>query len=225
MTTDYKSVLAKAIEAQERKAYCFKVNDILHLPGKAVQAIAVRVPVKSEDDDAIVAAHKYVAECAKRAGDGEAAAKADLELINDAKIREILWRACREVDPASVAATPDDPSQWKAAMWGAFPGPSWMRERLTTDQLAAVFNLLLEVRRKEAPSQEDISDEAVEAVVEMCGKHAGDDIPEAVMAGMSRTKITHLVVLLSTKLLQTRVSVDTLLKQIEASDTHTPDAA
>jgi hypothetical protein len=217
-TKDYKSALAQAIESQPRKAYCFRVDGFFKAGSKVVPAVAVIRSNKNEDDDAIVAAHKYVAEKAKAAGDGAAEAKSEGDLLTDAKNVEIIYRLCREVDLASVVAAPDDPSAWKATQWGAFPGPDWMRKNLSSDQLAALLHLILEVKRKEAPDPGDIDDDAMETIVKLCNEHAATDVPEAVLARFSRVKLTHAIVLLSVKLTQARLSVDTLLAQAEAAE-------
>ncbi len=218
---DRKSALAKAIEDQPRKAYCFPVAGFFGLGGLAIHGVAIRRAVKTEDDAAIVAAHKYLAELSKSAGEGAAAAlKTEGDILGDAKILEIIFRLCREVDQDSIAAAPGDPSKWKASKenWLAFPGPQWMRDNLGTDQLATLLNLINEVRALQAPAPIDIDDAHVEAVIQMCADHMGDDIPEAVLAGFNRTKITHLVVLLSGKLQEARLSLDILIKQAEEAE-------
>lgn len=217
-TIDHKSALAKAIEDQPRKAYCFPVAGFFGLGGRAIHGVAIRRSNKTEDDSAIVAAHKYLAELTKAAGEDAAATlKTEGDILGDAKILELIVRLCREVDQDSIAAAPGDPSKWRATKenWLAFPGPQWMRDNLGTDQLATLLNLIHEVRNAQAPAPTEIDDAHVEAVVQLCNDHAGDDIPEAVMAGFSRVKLTHLVVLLSMKLQESRLAVDLLIKQAE----------
>lgn len=224
MTTDHKSALAAAIEAQPRAAHCFRLEGFYKAGGKVVPAVAVLRANISERDDAAWAAHKYVADGSKRAGEGAAEAKTDTDITIDAKNVELLYRLCREVDPASIAAAPDKPEAWKPLAvgsdanrtWAAFPGPQWMRDHLSSDQLAQLLALVVEVQRREAPDAGAIDDDAVEAVVKLCQDHAADDIPEAILDKFARTKLTHLIVLISVKLAQARLSVDTLLSQMDA---------
>ncbi len=220
-TQERKSALAKAIEDQPRKAYCFPVAGFFGLGGLAIHGVAIRRAVKAEDDAAIVAAHKYLAELSKNAGEGAAAAlKTEGDILGDAKILEIIFRLCREVDQDSIAAATGDPSKWRATKenWLAFPGPQWMRDNLGTDQLATLLNLINEVRAMQAPAPIDIDDAHIEAVVQMCNEHAGDDIPEAILAGFTRVKLTHSVVLISMKLQEARLSLDILMKQLEEAE-------
>ncbi len=53
----------------------------------------------------------------------------------------------------------------------------------------------------------------------MCADHAGDDIPEAMLAGVSRANLTHLVVLISAKLAAAQVSLETLMAELDARET------
>lgn len=214
-------MLAKAIEEQPRKAYCFPVAGFFGLGGRAIHGVAIRRSNKTEDDSAIVAAHKYLAELSKSAGEGAVATlKTEGDILGDAKILEIIFRLCREVDQDTIDAAPGDPSKWQAtkANWLAFPGPQWMRDHLGTDQLATLLSLINEVRAIQAPAPIEIDDAHIEAVVQMCNDHVGDDIPEAVLAGFTRVKLTHAVVLIALKLQETRLSLDILMKQLESAE-------
>jgi len=221
-TKDYKSALSYAMqeewEARFTTARCFPLTGFLGAGGKTVAAVAVLKSSVADRDDAAWAAHRYVAEGSKRAGDGATEAKTDPDITIDAKNVELIYRLCRDVDQGSIAAAPNDPSQWKATQWSAFPGPEWMRKHMTSDQLAVLLNLIIEVKNKDAPDPGDISDEVIEVIAAQCNEHASTDIPESVLSRFSRTTLTHAVVLLSVKLAQARLSVDTLLKQAEAAE-------
>lgn len=219
MTDPVLSPLAAAIAARPRPVHAFPVSGFFHLGGSAIHAIGLRVAVKAEDDAAIVEAHKYAHDATRGAGEAGASARTDADLLTDAKTIEALFRVCRAVtlDPQA----PEDMSLAKPTIYPAFPAPAWMRANLTTDQVAVLLNLYLETKRREAPAPPELSDEQIEALATMCGQHAGDSIPEAVLAGYPREFLTHAVVLLAVKLSEARLSVETLLQQHEALDAPT----
>ncbi len=151
---------------------------------------------KTEDENAIVEAHKHV--IAKAAG--VEAAKSDDDLLRDAKVIEILYRVCRDAE---------DPKQT------AFPGPQWMRDNITTDQLAVLFNLATEVRRLEGPTPRDMSDEELEAII-LLVVHAEDSVlRERFYAGCSRESATQACVLLALKLDESRKALAVMSAKVE----------
>jgi hypothetical protein len=213
-TKERVSALEQALTERERKTYCFPVH-FLVFPGKPMLGVGIRVATRTEDDEAIIEAHKHAV---KKAGDPNSAAVTDPDLITDAKTVEALYRICREVDPESIKANPDQPDKWATTQYAAFRGPSILRDKLTTDEIAFLLALYLEVKRKEAPGATEISDETVEALAESCALNADNDVPEAVLAKYPRTFLTHSLVVLSVKLVTAREACEELLKDIEARD-------
>ncbi len=202
-TTEPKSTLAAAIEARPRALHVFPVSGFFGLGDAPILSVAVRVARKADEDAAVVAAHKHAAEATKVGGESAAAAARDIDLLGDAKVVEILYRTLRnEKDPR----------------YAAFPSPGWMRSNIGTDQLAALMDLVREVRVKESPRPREIDDRAIEALVSLCGEHAADDIPEAVLAGYTREFLTHAFTLVCEKLRAARLSVDVLLEQRESAE-------
>ncbi len=134
---DRKSDLATAIEAANasRPANVYPVAGLFGLAGKPIHKVAFRVNLKSEEDRAIVQAHRYAI---KLAGDVEAV-RTDDGLLLDAKGRHALFEACREV-------TTDEQGNDTITPWPAFPSGAWMAENLTTDQIAALLNLYNQTR-------------------------------------------------------------------------------
>lgn len=185
MADEHKSALALALEARERKVHPFDVTGFFGLGGKPMPQLAIRVPTKGEQDAAVVEAHRHAAAIS---GPVEAA-KSDGDLLDDAKIVEVLFRMCRDANDPKCPA---------------FPGPRWMRERLTTDQLGALMNLANEVRRAEAPGPQTIDDDLLEAFVSTAAFAAGSALPEAALAGCSREWLSQAFVLLSCKLQEAR---------------------
>jgi len=224
IVTERKTALERAIEARGEKVYTFPVSGFFGLGSKPILHIGFRMQGSLEDDAAVVAAHKYLDELTRGAGDAGAAARVDGDLLDNAKTVEALWRCTREAEEQ-----PEGSGQWKPTGYPAFMGGArWMREHLTKRELAMLLNLLGEAKRKDGLDRgiaEDIDDGAVEAVAKMCGEHAGNDIPEQMLAGTARHVLTHLVVLLSQKLAAARLSVETLLREQEALEATPPKSA
>jgi hypothetical protein len=209
---DRKGMLTPFVEAAGRKAHIFPVNDFLGPEQTRKLAIGIRVNRKFEDDDAFAKAHAYAARRAKDAGDGADAAKKDFDILGDAKLIETLWYACREV------VDPDDFSKG-VTEYNAFPGPEWMRKNLSSDQLAALWNLYLEARRKDFPARYNLEEDRIEALAEMAGKHADTDIPESVLGAYAREAVTHAFVVVSRWLWEARTASAALLAEYEKADT------
>lgn len=84
------------------------------------------------------------------------------EVYNNAKIVEVLLRACRQVEPKTnaVGKTYYDP---------LFIGGEQVRKLLTTDELASLFNAYQNTQFKFGPLWRMLDDEGVDAIIEkMC---------------------------------------------------------
>lgn len=122
--------LGAAIEAMGRPVEVYDVDGFFGPGNKPVPKLAIRVPSIGEQSAAVQDAHKALENAST-----EAAKSDDDALLNEKQV-ELLWRACRD------AENPKGP---------AFVGPKWMRDNLTTDQLAGLLNLLGLTRRKHGP--------------------------------------------------------------------------
>mgnify|MGYP004336917647 CR=1 FL=1 len=160
----------------------FDVADFFGLGDKPIRRIGVRVNTKQEQDDAILAAYKRIDAETKN---GAELARDDADITTDAKTIEVLFRACRDAD---------DPK------YPAFPGPAWMREHLTTDQIAIILNLYNEVVRYESPIRYELDDDKVEAIAKMASENAATDVADHVLAVYDREFLIQVVILLSVKL-------------------------
>ena len=180
-----KSKLALAIEQRERKTHEFEVQGFFALGDTEIQKIAIRVNTKSEDDASIVAAHRY-AHSFK--GEGVATARKDSDILTDGKAIEALFRACRS--PKEEGAKFEYP---------IFPGPSWMRENLTTDQIAILLNLYQEVRRVEAPVPWEITISQVMQLSQLCAEEALNDSPDTALAAQPKEWMVQAFIILSQK--------------------------
>lgn len=219
-----KTALEQAIEARGEAVYTFPVSGFFGLGNKPILHIGFRMQGSLEDDAAIDAAHRYLHDLTSGSGEAGASARADGDLLDNAKTVEALWRATREVEEH-----PPGSGQWRAVANPGYPafagGPAWMRKHLTKRELAILLDLLAEAKRLDGLKRgitEDVDDGSVEAVAAMCAQHVGDDVPETMLAGVARPVLTHLVVLLSQKLAAARLSVETLLAEQEARDAAFP---
>lgn len=168
----------------------FDVNGFFGLGDKPLPKVAMRLARKCEEDTAVRGAHEYVTKVAN----GLDAVKTDTDIVNDSKAIEILWRVCRD---------PDDPK------YPLFASPNRMREKLGTDHIACLMNLYDSVRTQDGGLLYDISDERVEAAVEVAARSAGTNLPEELFARMPRAYLIHLIVLISVKLAEARGPVFT----------------
>lgn len=217
-----KSELARAIEARGRHVRCAPLDDFFGPGGKPIGAVAFRVAVKADEDAAIVAAHRHAVEASKAGGDGAAAARADGDLLGDAKTIEALYRVCMAAEADGAGGwrlrTKPRPDGAGVITYSAFPSPGWMRSNLTTDQLAYLMHGYLEVRAEASPGgRQDLSDETIDALVEACATHAGNDLPELMLAKVSRVQLTHAFVMVSERLQEARRAVETLLAERSAT--------
>lgn len=206
----YVSPLAAAIQARPRPQHVFDVAGVFSVEGVDVAQIAFRAPVKAEDQAAIVAAHEHVfGATAKMSDEGaRAAARTDAEILTDEKLIQAIWRSARWVPTEGATETSNYP---------AFPSPTWMRDHLTTEQLAYLLNLTMVARDRERPGgPRQVEDETVEAVAKLCAENASNDAPDVFLATRSRQELHFLIVRLSEKLAGARESVETLLATQEA---------
>lgn len=198
MSTDKKSKLVEAIEKRARKQYHFRVSDFLGLPGPQVEHINFRVATKAEEDDAIVAAHRYVQEKA-----ASTEAKADLDLLTDAKTSHILFEVCRDPNIENGHA---------------FLSAQWMREHLTTDHLMCLLNLYNETRKKEGPHPSVVDSDTLDAHVALCvsAVEAEEPIPQWLLAAWNREALSEAFVGLSVKLDAVRKEADAAHDEIKS---------
>lgn len=182
---DRKSELATAIEAANasRPANVYPVAGLFGLGGKAIHKVAIRVNLKSEEDRALVQAHRYAI---KLAGDVEAVRTSD-GLLLDAMARHALFEACREV-------TTDDKGNDTITQWPAFPSGAWLAENFTTDQIAGILNLYNQTRAEQAGWLEDFSAETIEDMLDVAAQ-AGDRnaVARAGLAQLPREQIQYLL--------------------------------
>ncbi len=202
------SDLARALHGRGRPSRVFQVEDhfgLINLAGKRTSTLAMQILSIGEEGEAVDAAHKTRSEHSKRAGDGRDDARRDPGAFEREQNIEALMRACRMVDEKG------QPTQW-----AAFPGVSWVRRELSTDQIACLLALYDELKRKHGTVKLDIDADTVGVIAKLLQEHVGDDIPESFLAPYPRWFLTHLAVLLSVDLGQAKKSVDLLLEARDA---------
>lgn len=187
-THDPASPLVAAIQARPRPCVEFDAGGFLGLAEKPIGKYRIRVAVKAEIDRAIVAAHAYVRDRTA----GNAVAATDEDILRDNKTIAILHSVCRDF------AAPD--------AFTAFPSPAWMRETLTTYQIAVLLNHYNEVVRTSQPVESVIDDARVEAVASYCAKNASNDTPNKALMAFSREQCAEILVRLSVKLFEERAA-------------------
>ena len=203
-----KSLFAQAIDERksQRVVEGFDVSGFFGLADRPLPHIGCRVPTKGEQDRAIIAAHKYIAEIANNAGAGSDSAKSDRDLTQDAKTAAAIFECFREMVP-----DPDDPKKWIHADWPAFPSPRWAIENLTPEQIAVLLNLANEFRAKQAPSPIGLDDDTVEDYIAVC---VTQNNPEYLLVGLSREYLVQLQILTSARLAASRNEVSRLADEL-----------
>jgi hypothetical protein len=200
-----------SIEADGAFVRCYEITNLFGVGNRPIRAIGIRLNRKREEDAAVVAAHKYAARITSDAGDARDAAMRDMDLLGDAKVVQALWRACREVvDPSDLSKG--------IGKHPAFTTDDWMRDNLTTDQLAMLMNLYAETRKAAYPERWDLSEDRIEALLTMAAKTSESDIPEAMLAPYAREQVTHAFVYAAERLHETRASLEVLFAQIDERD-------
>jgi hypothetical protein len=203
--------LDQIIEADGPFVRCYEITGFFGPGNRPIRAIGIQLNRKRAEDAAVVAAHRYAARITADAGEGRDAAMRDMDLLGDAKVVQALWRSCREVQD------PNDLSKG-IGKHPAFPTDDWMREHLTTDQLAMLMNLYAETRKAAYPDRWDLSEDRIEALLTMAAKTSDSDIPEAMLAPYAREQVTHAFVYAAERLGEARTSLETLFAQIDERD-------
>jgi hypothetical protein len=185
LTDTHKSALALALEARERKCHEFEAANFLGAGAKPIGKVAIRIATKAEQDRAVLAAHAYVEKLAKGAQVDPRLVADDRDILTDAKTCHILHEVCRDsTDPK----------------YPAFPGPVWMIEHLSTDEIAVLLNHYTEVLRTSGAIESDFSPDRVSAIACLLAEHADTDGPNLYLLRYTREQLTELCVLLAIKL-------------------------
>ncbi len=209
---DRKSELATAIEAANASRPCnvYPVAGLFGLGSKPIHKIAIRVNLKSEEDRALVQAHRYAI---KLAGDVEAVRTSD-GLLLDAMARHALFEACREVTTKQTPLGEEDTIE----KWPAFPSGGWMAENFTTDQIAGLLNLYNQTRAEQAGWLEDFSAETIEDMLDVAAQ-AGDRnaVARAGLAQLPREQIQYLLERAAVQLRAAKADLAALAKVDDAA--------
>lgn len=194
------SALAARIAARERHCFEFEVA-FLGLGGNPLPKLAMRVATKAEQDRAVIGAHRYVEELATGARVDAKVATEDRDIITDAKTCFILFEVCRDAQ---------DPK------YPAFPGPKWMVEHLSADELGVLLNLYGEVLRKTGTYDFDLGPEALLTLGQALAATATSDAPNALLARYTREQLGEVCIRMA-------VVMDELREQLADADKRVAD--
>jgi hypothetical protein len=191
------SRLADMIAKRERRMHVYDIGGFFNLRGDAIPKLAVRVPLKGEQDKAIDAAHKAITD---RVASAESA-KSDEDIIRDLKILHIVWASCFDT---TVKQKPDGSGNYHDP---AFPAPEWMRDNLKTEEIAVLLNLLNLARRDEGPGPPDCDDITVETFVNMVVEAGGTEASAELLAACGREFCVELFMKTAKKLFAARAEL------------------
>lgn len=195
--SEEQSELLTAIQERKRPVHEFEVNGLVGLSKEPIRKVAIRVATKREQDLAIAGAHAYVAKLAEKTP----SVASDPDVLLDAKACYILATVLR--DPG----TESDPN--RSDKMPIFPTGEVIADKLSTEQIAALIALANQVRRIESPAAEEIGEDLVQAVVQLCSSLSDTDLPEAALARFTRVQLEQLIILLCMRLDTARKIADT----------------
>ena len=173
------SALEQALEKRERRFFEFDVTDVFGLDGEARHRIAIRAPNRDEEDRAVDGAHEYAAK--KSEG-----ARTDPDIMTEAKALGVIRRCVFEAGEMKDA----DRTQ-------VFGSVDWCRKNMTSDEIAVIFNMVEEVRRKVSALRTGIELDMVDRLARTCWAARDTDIPEALLADCDREFLSQAFVLLA----------------------------
>lgn len=177
--TERLSPLAEALEKRERRLFDFTLKDVFGLGGKPIEAVKIRIATKGEQDRALCGAHAYVEKLAKGANIDARVAGEDRDLLLDAKTCHILAEVCRDATDTK---------------YPAFPGPKWMIDHLSTDEIGILLNCYHEALRKTATVDMDLSPERVATLSRLLAMTAESDAPNELLLRFTREQLAELCV-------------------------------
>ena len=198
------SAFAAAIAEAEadRPVEAFDVAGFFGLGDRPIPHIGIRKPTQTEQDRALVQAHKYV----EALTTGAPSAAQDEDILRNAKMAAIAAEFCRAVEPV-----PGKPGEWRPTGYPAFPSAKWMMSTLDPERISVLLNLANEYRARTAPSPAEIDDVTVEAYLSVCVTAAE---PEYSLVGLSREYVVQLAIIAATKLAAARAQIERMAERI-----------
>jgi hypothetical protein len=178
-----RSELSKAIAERPDPVTIIEVGGFFGLGNKPIHKIAFRICNKGEENDAVIKSHKWLLE---RAGELKAITEDD-DIMLDLKNVHIMFAACRRAEEGD---------EEQGYMYPAFPGPQWMMDNITTDQLAALLNVYNDVRHKSQPGYYELTYDKMQTMMNICA-NTNDDVMAMVMAEVSREWLAEAFIVLS----------------------------
>lgn len=178
---------SKLVQALEKRGRYTKIvdmanvlgHDLVDHDGSPLTKVCYRINVKSDEDDALVAAYARVSRLAERAEGGREQIKSDNDLLDDAKNVQAIWRACRRPE------NPDLP---------LFVAPQWMHENLDTDVIAGLINGYNEVRIHKIGLPITIDSAFAIQIRESCTVADDDDIPQRALNAFVREVLSRTLI-------------------------------
>lgn len=106
----------------------------------------------------------------------------DPSFLEDVKVCEILWHACRDVDDVTKHA---------------FPSSQWMREQMTNDELAALNCFYDRACQNDSSVKEPLTREDRIALTRGIAANADSDMPDRLLAKLPGIVVADLLVWLA----------------------------
>ena len=182
--------LAARIEA--RPTLVVSMVDIIR-DGSVDGEIRVRALTVAEDAAATEAAVAYRKKAIQSLPERHAASfLEDPTFLEDAKISERLWRACRDHE---------DPSK------PAFPDAEWMRRHLTVDEMGRIGEAFERVQRMNAKTPDLFTAEQRWQLVDTLADHQHNDWADVALSGLEREALADLLIWTSGELAKVKAEL------------------
>jgi hypothetical protein len=172
----FDSPLVRELKNRERETWSFDAVNLAGAGDKPLGKYRIWVATKFEQDQAIVQAHKYAK---AMAGEDRDAAE-DKDLLDEAKTAHILAATCRNHEqPKGLPA---------------FPGPKWMMQHMSTDELSVLLHNYNACLGKCGVYEMDTSEEKVDFYLQACADTGETDLPDMLLGQCHREYLIFLLV-------------------------------
>jgi hypothetical protein len=177
------SELVDELEEESPAVKVVEVNGFFGLGKKKIHKIAFRVAKKMEENSAIITSHLWLRD---KAGELKAISEDD-DIMLDLKNVHILLAVCRRAEEGD---------EEKGYMYPAFPGPQWMMDHMTTDQIASLLNVYNDFRATLDPGFHALEFTHLEAMRTLCA-NVEDDKTAEIVGSLSREWLAEAFIALS----------------------------
>lgn len=177
--------LAERIAAAAASKKCLTVPLSAFLSGNVEGEIKMRPLFVAETNKAVEAAFNVRKSLVASLPESHARQFLDdPSFLEDVKVCEVLWHACRDADDVAKHA---------------FPSSGWMREHMTNDELAALDHQYQRACQAEVKVPELFNEDQKWAIVRACSDASGSPLADAIIGRLPHVVLADLFVWLASE--------------------------